>query len=101
MPKAKKIEKVEEVKEAPKATGVLESMVDSQKAVRAEAAVNGKAKSDSAELTLLGRAKAEGVSGHDEQVLYIYKGLWGLVDLAKAQVNSANEAKAAKRKARA
>lgn len=75
----------------------VESMVDAAKILRAENAVAGKGKPDSAELILLQRAKAEKVPA-EEQVLYIYKGLGGLVSVEKAAVNRKNEAKLAKAK---
>ena len=82
--------------DAEKQLDLVNVCVDKEKLERAQRAVSGGAKSQSAESVLLARFKGE-FEG-DNLVLEIYKGLAGLVNPAKAVQNRKNEAKAAKAK---
>ena len=76
------------------------SLVNGVKAVRAFKAVFGGAKGGSAEITLVNRLRAENPELEGEElVIEIYKGLGGLVDLARAKKNRENEVKEKKAKA--
>jgi hypothetical protein len=88
--------KAEEAKDKPSED--LDSLVNSQKIARAVKAVNYPhlIKRFSAEEKLAGEARAKGLS-HDAQIVYIYKGLGGLVDKDRALINRANEAKELRR----
>jgi len=71
------------------------SMVNDVKAVRAFKAVFGGAKGGSNEITLVGKLRAENSDLKGEKlVIEVYKGLGGLVDLARAAKNRENEKKA-------
>lgn len=77
----------------------LEGMVNSEKAERARKAVFGGAKAGSNELVLMSQIRANNPKiSNNKLVLEIYKGLGGLVDVKKAEVNRKNEAKAKARK---
>lgn len=73
------------------------AMVNIVKAQRAFKAVYGGAKGGSAEITLAGKLRGE-YEG-EELVMEVYKGLGGLMSVAKAKINRANEEKDKKKKA--
>jgi len=101
--KTKKAEKPaeEKVEEAKKPRELLSmddfdysEMVSMQKIERTYKAMVGEAKPMSAEITLLKKGKAEKLDGQ-KLFEYIYKGLGGLIDPAKAKMNRENEKKKA------
>lgn len=74
------------------------AMVNEVKAVRAFKAVFGGAKGGSAEITLVQKLAGE-FPNKEELVTEVYKGLGGLLNVAKAKVNRINETKTKKAKA--
>ncbi len=74
------------------------AMVNIVKAERAFKAVFGGAKGGSAELVLVQKLAGE-YPDKEKLVTEVYKGLGGLLDVAKAKKNRANEAKDRARKA--
>lgn len=75
------------------------AMVNEVKGKRAFSAVFGGAKAGSAELILAQRL-AKDFPDKEELVVEVYKGLLGLLDVAKAKVNRVNEKKAVERRAK-
>lgn len=103
MPRKKKEAEVssEEKVKKPKVLLKLEdfdylSLVDFGKIERAYRAVVGRVAPDSVEAALVAKAHAEGVKEDQELFEYVYRGLGGLVDPAKAKINRENEKKAAR-----
>lgn len=85
--KVKKITKFEDMDSS--------TLVNEVKANRAFKAVFGGAKGGSAEVTLVGKLRAENPDLKGEElVIEVYKGLLGLVDKARASKNRENENKA-------
>ncbi len=89
MTKEKTITKFEDIDTSACVNGV--------KALRAYKAVYGGAKGGSAEITLAGKLRGE-YEGQ-ELVIEVYKGLGGLLNVAKAKINRANEVKDKNKKA--
>lgn len=75
----------------------LEALVDAAKVERAKKAVYGGAKPDTAEIKLV--QKLRGEYQGDALVVEVYKGIGGLVDLARAKKNREAEAKRARERA--
>ena len=71
---------------------VFDVCVNQIKIERTQKAMSGNAKTGSKELSLLTEARSKGLS-FDEQALYIYRGLAGLIDEAKAKLNRELEKK--------
>ena len=90
------VKEKEEIKEEKKVN--LDTAVNSVKLERAKKAVYGGAKPDTAEIRLVQTLKGQGLKD-DKLVMEVYKGLGGLVDLAKAKKNRENEAKEKAKKA--
>lgn len=74
-------------------------LVSSEKTERATKAVLGKGKPGSVEVTLAARLRgANPKMSQNELIIEVYKGMGGLVDLARAQKNRVNEVKDKKRR---